>query len=180
MLAVDGDSISAGTGTLPYPGQLIIPSIWGVHSVAVTGQTLAVALPAAPTVIDTFFIKNSQNICSVWLGTNDIANNTSPADTYTLLSQYIAARHAKGWKVITATMLSRKNIDAQKNTYNALILANTAGADYVVDFTGTVLGCDECSANTANFQTGGIHPNQNSVDVIEVPLFQAAFNSLAH
>lgn len=172
----DGDSITAGTGDTPYPGLLSLPANWSVHNVAIGGQTLAVALPAAPSAVDPLF-NAIQNICVVWLGTNDIENGTTPAATYNLLVQYVAARHARGWKVITATMLSRKNLETQKNSYNALILANTAGADAIVDFTGTVLGCDGCSTNLTYFDPDQIHPSQTGVSV-EVPLFQAAINSL--
>lgn len=112
------------------------------------------------------------------MGTNDLADGgKSAAQTYAMLTQYIADRHKVGWKVITATMLSRKTTDSAKNQYNALILPNTAGADYVVDFTNTVLGCDGCSSNTTWFMDG-IHPTQLAVNTIEVPLFQAAINSL--
>lgn len=161
---------------------MVLPFGWQpVHNVAVSGQTLVIAGPAAATNVDPLFITGAQNICSVWLGTNDIASNgTTPAATYALLTSYIAARHAKGFKVITATMLSRTGFETQKNAYNALILANTAGADAVVDFTGTVLGCDGCASNTTWFLAGGIHPNQQGVNVVEVPLFQAAINSLTH
>lgn len=145
---------------------------------AISGQTVAVALAQATSVVDALYNpKFSLNICVVWLATNDIEAGTSPSDTYALLTQYIAARHARGWKVITATMLSRKNIEAQKNTINALILANTAGADAIVDFTGTVLGCDLCSTNLTYFDADQVHPTQAGVNV-EVPLFQAAVNSL--
>lgn len=161
---------------------MVLPSGWQpVHNVAVSGQKLSVAGPAAATNVDPLFITGAQNICVVWLGTNDIeGNGTSPADTYTLLSSYIAARHAKGFKVITATMLSRGGFETQKNAYNALILANTAGADAIVDFTGTVLGCDGCSSNLTYFMAGALHPNQTGVNTVEVPLFQAGINSLIH
>ncbi len=76
-------------------------------------------------------------------------------------------------------MLSRKTTDDAKNQYNAFILPNTAGADYVVDFTNTVLGCDGCNANTTWFMDG-IHPTEQGVTQIEVPLFQAAVDALKH
>lgn len=117
----------------------------------------------------------------MWLGTNDLADGgKSAAQTYALLTQYIADRHKVGWKVITATMLSRKNTDDAKNQYNAFILPNTAGADAIVNFTNTVLGCDGCSLDTTWFMPDAIHPNQAGVSTIEVPLFQAAINSLTH
>lgn len=178
-LVTDGDSITAGTGDTPYPGLLSVPATWSVSNVAISGQILAVAFPAATTVVDPLFNRRPRafNICIVWLGTNDIEAGTTPAATYALLTQYIQARKAVGWKVITATMLSRKNIETQKNQYNTLVLANTAGADLVVDFTGTVLGCDGCSTNLTYFGPDQIHPVQAGVS-IEVPLFQVAFNSL--
>src|SRR5262249_38912334 len=109
----------------------------------------------------------------------DIAGTgATPAQTYANLSAYIAAAHATGFKVITATMLSRVGLDSQKNAYNTLILANSAGADFVVNFTGTPLGCDGCYANTTYFTGDQIHPQFFSRQTIEAPAFQSAVNTI--
>jgi len=88
------------------------------------------------------------------------------------------AAHATGFKVIVATMASRVGFDTPKNALNVLILANTAAADYVVDFTGTPLGCDGCYANPTYFTGDQIHPNLFSRQTIEAPAFQLGVTTI--
>lgn len=104
---------------------------------------------------------------------------------YANLTAYIAAAHATGFKVITATMASRSCCDVQKDVLNPLILANTGGtfgaagvADYIVDFTGTPLGCDGCYANTTYFTGDQIHPTMFSRQTIEAPAFQLGVTTI--
>lgn len=113
-------------------------------------------------------------------GTNDIANNgQTGAQVYTSLTSYASAVHGVGAKFIASTILDRNQsgFAAQKNAYNALLLANTAGADAIVDFTGTLLGCDGCSTDTTWF-TDGVHPTQLGITTYEAPLASTAINSL--
>lgn len=176
-LVTDGDSETAGQGFTPYPNFLTTPG-WTITNIAVSGERLSTELPLARTKVDPLYSSaKPNNICVIWMGTNDIGSGHAPSDVYNLLIEYIQQRHAVGWKVVTATMLSRVIVDTQKDAYNALIIANTAGADAIVNFTNTVLGCDGCYANTILFQNDGIHPTQAGAN-IEVPLFQAAINSL--
>lgn len=126
------------------------------------------------------------NYVGLWAGTNDFQQaGATVATVYANLTFYVTAVHNAGGKVIVATMLSRtgsnpvglETLDTDKNNYNALILANTAGADGIVDFTGTLLGCDGCYSNTTWF-TDGVHPTQAGITTYEVPLFSAAINAL--
>lgn len=147
---------------------------------AIGGQTLASMVANASTVVDPLYNGSlAANITVIWGGTNDISGpGTSPTDIYNMLVSYCAARRAVGWKCITATMLSRQFFETQKNVLNALILADTTSFDGVVDFTGTVLGCDGCSLNTTYF-LDGIHPTQFSIDTIEVPMYDTAINKIS-
>jgi hypothetical protein len=73
-------------------------------------------------------------------------------------------------------MLSRDNpagFDVARAQYNTLIRANTAGADFVVDFDPTVLGCNGCASNTFYFNIDKIHPNNIGEYGIIVPMMQA-------
>lgn len=187
-IVADGDSITAGVSETPWTSLLSLNQSWSIFNVATFNQTLANDLVNALTATDHHFVSSGKSISVIWAGTNDISNaGTSPADTYAILAQYIAARKAKGAKVITATMLSRVHNDTGKNAYNALILANSGGAqgtagqwDSLVDFTNTPLGCDGCYTNTTYFLAGngGVHPNQFSINTIEAPMFSAAINGL--
>lgn len=175
-LVADGDSITAGTGATPWT--YFIRS-WLIHNVALPGETLATMLANAPTAVDPL-LKSPYvlNVVTVWGGTNDISLGATPATTYANLKSYCDARHAAGWKCIVATMLSRVGLDASKNTYNNLILADHSFADGLVDFTGTVLGCDGCYSNLSNFSPDGTHPLQSAINAIEVPAFNTAINAI--
>jgi len=147
---------------------------WTVFNYGVNGESLATMLANAPTVVDPRFTSAHPSVDTVWGGTNDIASGATVAATYANMVSYVAARHAVGWKVIVPTMLSRVGLDVQKNAYNALILANTAGADAIADFTGTPLGCDGCYTNSTWFQADGIHPTQAGITTYEAPIISTA------
>jgi hypothetical protein len=133
----------------------------------------------APTTVDPHRQPGGRNVVIVWGGTNDIAvNGSTPAMVYAIMTSYIAARHAKGWQVVVPTMISREGFESQKNAYNALILANTAGADGIADFTGTQLGCGGCWSTSGLFQGDGVHPNQTGITTVEAPVISAAVNAL--
>ncbi len=177
-MVADGDSITTGFGAFPYTNSILLDeSPQRIANVAVFGETLATMLANAPTNVDPLYAPNGNNIVIIWGGTNDIALGATPAATYANLTSYVAARHAVGWKVIVATMLSRFQLETQKNTYNALILANTAGADGIADFSGTPLGGDGDWANPIYFQADGVHPTTFGVASVEVPVMQTAVNA---
>jgi hypothetical protein len=179
VLVADGDSITVGFGvTTPWPQLLSIngSNPWNIVNVAVNGETLATMLANAAADVDPLYVSGVGNICVIWGGTNDIADGATAIATYANLTSYIAARHVVGWKVITITMLSR--VSVSNTAYNALILANTAGADAVVNLSGEPLGSPTDYSNTTYFQVGGIHPTTLSVDTIIAPAINTAINSL--
>lgn len=122
------------------------------------------------------FQPGQKNVVYMQCGTNNIAGGQTAAQTYTALTSYITSAHAAGFTIIVATMFSRENptgLEASRVAYNALIRANTAGADAVVDFDSTALGCNGCANNTIYFNSDKIHPNNTGEINVEVPLFQA-------
>lgn len=149
-----------------------------INNVAVDGSTIVQLLASYPTKVAQFYHGNAHDDVSIWASTNDIASGATPAQAYANLTSYIQAAHATGFKVITATMLSRVGLDTQKNALNSLILANTAGADGIVDFTATPLGIDGGYANPTYFTGDFIHPTLFSRQTIEAPAFQAAVLAL--
>lgn len=126
------------------------------------------------------------NVVGFWGGTNDFQQSgATVAAVYASLTSCVSQAHAAGAKALVATMLSRtgsnpiggETLDADKNAYNALIFANVAGADGIVDFSGTPLGCDGCYANTTWF-TDGVHPTQLGITTYEAPIWSTAINGL--
>jgi hypothetical protein len=183
VFVADGDSITQSGGDDPWPSLLNEPT-YTIHNIAVDGETLATMLANYQTFAAQWFKPGVKNVISIWGGTNDLAGTgATPAQTYALLTQYIAAAHATGFKVITSTMLSRACCDALKDQYNPLILANTGGAqgtagqaDQVVSYTNTPLGIDGGYANPEWFQGDEIHPTLAAKQTYIVPLEQAAIN----
>lgn len=139
-----------------------------------------------PTKTRAQFQAGIPNDVELWAGTNDFEQvGATVAAVYANITSYVSAVHAAGGKVIVGTMLSRtgsnpvggETLDADKNALNALILANSAGADGEADFTGTLLGCDGCFANTTWF-TDGVHPTALGITTYEGPIWSAAINAL--
>jgi lysophospholipase L1-like esterase len=178
VLVADGDSITVGAGTpTPYSKQLTLTHSYLIFNTAVTGETLTTMYANAPTVVDPLF-GTRRSVVVIWGGTNDLGDGTTAAVVYSTMQNYCAARQAKGWRCVIATMLSRVSLDARKNDLNNLIEANHSWADGLADFTGTALGCDGCYANSTYFQADGIHPVESAISSIEAPTISAAVNAL--
>lgn len=171
----DGDSITFGVGvTTPWP--TLVNSNLGnkytLSNIAVSGANCGSTFPAAAAAA---LVAGKQNVLSIWCGTNNIAGGQTAAQTYAALSSYITGARAYAQQnginllIITGTMLSRDNpagLDAVRATYNTAILGNAAGADVVINYGPTVLGCNGCSTNTTNFNIDEIHPNNTGEAVI--------------
>lgn len=184
-----GDSITIGyNGKIPYTSQLMLnKSPYNVVNMGIGGETLATMLTSFPTAVKAQFLAGVQNNLGLWGGTNDFQQNgATVAAVYANLTSYVALVHAAGGKIVVGTMLSRtgtnpiggETLDADKNAYNALILANTAGADGIASFVGTPLGVDGGYANTTWF-TDGVHPTQLGITTYEAPIWSAAINALS-
>ena len=165
----------------PYTSLLALIGQWGIFNDGVGGQTLATLVTHYQANVAPYYNRTSpKNVIVLWAITNDYAANPSltASAAYSLFTQYVAAAHQTGFKVIVVTMISRTGLDTQKNAINPLILANTAGADGIVDMTATKFGCDGCFADTSVYQNDGIHPNQNGITTIEGPKISTAINAL--
>lgn len=158
---------------LPWTEFLSLPG-YAINNRALDGSTIVNRLAQYPTNIAPYYRGNPHDTVSIWAGSNDIATGATPATVYGNITSYVHAAHATGFKILVATMASRVGFDTPKNALNTLILANTAGADGIVDFTGTPLGCDGCYANGTYFTGDQIHPSLFSRQTIEAPAFQAA------
>lgn len=175
VFVADGDSLTQAGLNLPWTQFISLPGI-AINNRALDGSTIVNRLALYPANIAPFYRGNPHDTVSIWCGTNDLAGTgATPAQVYANLTAYVQAAHATGFKVIIATMISRAGFDALKNQLNALILANTAGADYVVDFTQTPLGIDGGYANPLYFTGDEIHPSLFSRQTIEAPAFQVGF-----
>lgn len=189
-LITDGDSITFGVGvTTPWPS-LINTTGYTVSNIAISGANCGSS--GFTSRVSAVMVPGTPNIISIWCGTNNIAGGQTPSTAYGFLSAYIsgarayaAANSIPNLKIIVATMLSRDNpagLDTNRAAWNNLIRANTAGADFVIDFDslsigGGQLGCNGCATTSGDFNTDHIHPN-NAGELIEVAAFQAVIPQL--
>jgi lysophospholipase L1-like esterase len=101
-----------------------------------------------------------RNILSVF-GANDLINGFTPAQYVARLKSYCLARKATGWTVILMTVLPRTfaGFNADRNTANALILADNSFYDYLVrlDLDATI--GQDANASNATYYPDGTHPS---------------------
>lgn len=177
----DGDSITFGTGvTTPWPS-LINTTGYTTSNIAVAGSNCGSA--GFTSRVSAVMVSGTPNVIYIWCGTNNIAGGQTPSTAYGFLASYIsgarsyaAANGIPNLTMIVATMLSRDNpagLDTNRATWNNLIRANSAGADSIVDFDPTNLGCNGCASNTTYFNTDKIHPNNTGETTYIVPAMQA-------
>ncbi len=187
-LIVDGDSLTLGfkssTGR-GYVRRLALSPRTRWVNIALSGITMA-TLDTDFALKPQLFVPTTGNtrclIC-VWGGTNDIHAGVSGATTYTSFTSYVGKAHAlsPSVQVVTFTALPRTDNNAAQNVeladYNARILSNAAGCDYVVDLTG--IAALSNAADTTYFYTDGIHLNDLGEQVLAQALDNTITNALA-
>ena len=143
VIVFDGDSISAGIGAAPTDGldaqfvrDLRVPA--RVYNVAVGGRPVFECLRLFGTTVAPLHDPAAPaNLIVFHAGDNDIAQGKSADETYRAFTEYVAAAHAQGWKIVVSTELRRFAFSAERQAaleaYNQRLRANAAGADAVVD-----------------------------------------------
>lgn len=146
-LVIDGDSITEGSGVAllnNIPSQLSLPSTERFN-IAIHGQTGANAYAARSSRRDVLYTSAygaGKCIFSLAIGINDITADTTGANLYAnSLSPYVTSAKAlgSGARAGIATILpwNNGNYTSGRNTErqaaNSNVLANTAGADFVID-----------------------------------------------
>jgi hypothetical protein len=175
-----GDSITAGYATTLMQGRSTYFSTRrpyvNVTNLGITGDTIcgSSGLSAVySTYVGPLYQSNAlTNIIDFFAGTNDIISGTSAAATYACLTSFVSAAHATGWKISVGTMLPRgeltgnATLQTQWNAYNALIRANTAGADYLIDFQADPdMGVLSNVSNTSLY-ADQIHPTNYGANIL--------------
>ncbi|MEI9980790.1 MAG: hypothetical protein WDN23_17675 [Edaphobacter sp.] len=101
-----------------------------------------------------------QSIVLAVSGTNDV-NDGGANFALASMAPYIQLIKGAGCRVFVGTMISRTGNDTNKDSYDALLLAQAKafGADGVIDFAANpLLGADGANTNTTYFQGDGVHP----------------------
>ena len=97
---------------------------------------------------------SGQNVAVLWIGINDISQARQPIDVYGQIAMWATNRRSEGWDrivLVTVTKFEHENslksfswgshevADQKRQELNNLIIANSAGANAVVDL-GNVEG----------------------------------------
>lgn len=168
----DGDSIMEGTGSTmlrsaPQLVQAQLTKNFGSYTTAVHGQQVSTIYANRAARFAPIYVAGKTNVVFLEGGINDISaaglsganlynNNTAPLISYL---------KSLGYRVVVCTLLpfnangnwtSAK--ESERLAYNALVVANSAGADYVLDFTqNPAMGATSASSDTTLY-IDGLHP----------------------
>jgi lysophospholipase L1-like esterase len=165
-----GDSIMEGSGGLllrsvPNWLQGQITRRAEMFNTAVHGQTMATDY-ATRTKAASLFRAGVANLAFIEAGTNDLGSATTGANLYAnAATPYVAYLKGLGYKVAICTLLPRSGsagwtaaMETERGNYNALVVANSAGADYVLDLTrNPVMGGTAACADTTLY-VDKLHP----------------------
>jgi len=195
-LVCHGDSITMGV-TLSSPSTQAYcarvasaavaadPSkVFGDLNYGINGQGLNYVYPFFPsntfgtltadavTRVDPVLSQQGTKWLVIFAGTNDIfLNNTSGANTWTLLQTYLNARTSAGWPanhICVVTMLPRQGSqESNRTAYNNAIRSNQAGMGYLIADAGAdpTIGCAGCDSN-ATYYSDTIHPTAAGQQII--------------
>lgn len=149
VIVLDGNSLTTGAHIADsaqwYPNRLtaMMPSIISTVE-AVAGQTTEAMVMRYPSNVSPLYNgPASRNIVVAWEGINSLTRGQdgvsipdTPAQAYAAMANYIALAKATGFKVLVLTMIKCDTAvvsEANRLAYNALVLANSANADAVLD-----------------------------------------------
>ena len=112
-LVFDGDSISAGWGSSPGHGldARVVAALGGnvrLHNVAASGRPVAECLRMYDQLVAPLFDPAVRhNVIVFHAGDNDLVQGRDAALTYAAFTDYVAAAHRQGWKIVVSTELRR-------------------------------------------------------------------------
>jgi lysophospholipase L1-like esterase len=176
-LVFDGDSISAGWGASP-PNRLdarVTAAVGGdvrMHNVAVGGRPVFECLRLYPQLVAPLFDKaTSHNVIVFHAGDNDVAAGRNAEQTYAAFTDYVAAAHRQGWKIVVSTEFRRWDFSPPKLAelleYDTMLRRNTAGADAVVDLDADPRLLDKSyRTDPAVFSHDGVHPSDGGYAIL--------------
>lgn len=148
-LVYEGDSLTVGypgASDASYPAQLgtlltAVGRAYPYSNRAASSETIVDMLASAETdAVDATYDAAVANIAVLWSGTNDLFHTSDSAATiYANLTTWVQGRQAAGFRVIVLTPMPSDHVgvpgdyETRRVALNALINANSAGADAVVN-----------------------------------------------
>lgn len=176
ILVPFGDSITYGRSIMNTTGNsYLFPSVaFTNHNLfvnpvlAISGNTtadlIADQLPLRTRMYDA---GRTANVASVMIGINDLRAAVSLATIQTNITTIVSDLQTTGYTVVLQTVLPElDNFLADRLTLNSWIIANSIGADYIVDYTGTDLETD-----VSLYEADQLHPNALGMTAIAEKLW---------
>lgn len=177
-IVLDGDSIDAGVGSVAlrnltrlYESRLPTARIFNV---AVGGATMADRLDALPGTLELLRHRDGPTLLLGAAGANSLARGVPATEAYREASAYVAAAHASlpGLHVGLATLIPMGTaIDAGREeafaTFNRLVKANAAHADFIADRASDRVMGDPATIRPVllrRFSTDGVHPSEEGYE----------------
>lgn len=170
-LVFDGDSIMEGSGGLLLRN---MPSWLGegltkkaeMYNMAVHGQTLATIYANRVARFGSLVLAGKPSVFFENGGTNDLGAGTTGANLYAnSAAPLVSYLKGLGFKVVLCTVLPRSDaawtgaMETERGNYNALVRANSAGADHVLDLTqNPVMGGAAANTGNAAYFVDKLHP----------------------
>lgn len=169
VLVFDGDSIAIGVGappgrTLAEQVVPLLPPGVASHVVGAGGRPVKDCLARFDTDVRPLFdARAAHNVIFFHAGDNDVTQGSSGQQAYAALTAYVERAHRQGWKVAVSTEMQRFDLPqamrAEIDAFNALVLANGAGADGVADFGGdATMGGVANRRDPMYYTMDGVHP----------------------
>lgn len=167
VVVFDGNSLfQSRYGALPLPnyvwGFMAPPAALAMKNVAIGGQTTADMLSHVDAVVDRLAVPGQLNVVVAWGQSNDLYFGASADTTLARMARYAAGRRAKGFTIVTMTVLPRADqglasgFELERQRVNAALRASDhlAYADLVVDIAADpVIGSAGAEFNTSLFQS---------------------------
>lgn len=143
VVLFEGDSLTHGLGAYPWPfimaddsNEVFVPLNLAVGGATTTSIATDVNTPSANQDDGTtaeLLTESDTTVLTLLIGTNDLTNGRTPADTYADLVSYCQARRSDGALVVAMT-LTPQSMQTEVDSLNSLIRANWATfADALVD-----------------------------------------------
>lgn len=164
----NGDSILEGSGAARLKNtirQMGLRKEAEVINSAIHGTTLATQYAARTRFSTNVYNAGRPCVFVMQAGTNDLASTAGATLYNNTTTPYIAYLKGLGYKVIVCTVLPRTGssgwtgaMETERLAYNALVVANSAGADLVLDLAAdSAMGPTSACADT-NLYGDALHP----------------------
>lgn len=169
VIVQSGDSIGAGLGADDWAAinHLGFPGSVAIHNVSVPGKAMEAGY--GQRAVELFPFQNNQvpSVLLIQQGCNDLYYGTKADLLYrAILAPFVSSARTAGFYVVVNTVLPREDggwtpaMEQQRISYNALVRANSAGADAVNDVAADPQIGDGTNPARSPLYADAVHPNR--------------------